>query len=58
MIRPSMLYGTHSFATYTTFSEHITMTTYKSVMSCKDMKTIEIYSSEGYRFAVFQGASA
>ena len=34
------------------------MTTYKSVMSYKDMKTIELYSSEDYRFNVYQGASA
>mgnify|MGYP001163944664 FL=1 len=34
------------------------MTTYKSVMSYKDMKTLERYSSEDYRFNVYQGASA
>tara|TARA_Y100000816_G_scaffold152367_1_gene108539 strand:- start:189 stop:293 length:105 start_codon:yes stop_codon:yes gene_type:complete len=34
------------------------MTTCKSVMSYKDMKIIERYSSEDYRFAVYQGASA
>ena len=34
------------------------MTTYKSVMSRKDMKTIERYSIEDYRFAVYEGAYA
>ena len=53
-----MLYETHSFATYTIFSEHITMTTYKSVMGYKDMKTLELYYSEDYRYTVHQEFSS
>jgi len=48
----------HSFATYTAFSGDMNMATLKSVMGHKDMKTTEGYSSEDYRFAVSQGASA
>ena len=58
MIRPSLLYETHSFATYTTLSEHINMKTLKSVMSYKNMKTTGGYSSEDYRFNEYQGTSA
>ena len=53
-----MLYEIYSFATYTILSEHINMTTLKSVMSYKNMKTTGGYSSEDYRFNVIQGTSA
>ena len=53
-----MLCEIYSFATYTTLSEHINMTTLKSIMSYKNMKTTGGYSSEDYRFNVYQGTSA
>ena len=42
------------FATNTAFSEYAHMTTYKSVMGYKDMKTLELYYREDYRYTVNQ----
>ena len=46
------------FAINTAFSEYMNMTTYKSVTGYKDMKTLELYYSEDYRYTVYQEVSS
>ena len=53
-----MLYKTYSFATYTTSNDHINMTTFKLVKGYKDIKIIEVYYGEDYRFRVCHGSTA
>ena len=58
MIRLSMLYETQSFAIHTTSNDHINMTTFKLVKGYKDIKAIEVYYGEDYRFRVCHGFTA